>query len=141
MKQALIDTDMLSYVFDRRYPEVNEKALQYLRVFRCFSISVVTLAESIKGIVNNSRSPQTLADFMAKADTFETFDVQRAEAILAGNIMGALLKNGQPIGPNDPFIAATAMENERVLITNNIKHYQRIVDLGFPLELENWREQ
>jgi len=47
---------------------------------------------------------------------------------------------GQQIGHLDPFIAATAIANDRPLVTNNTKHYQRIVDLGFPLELENWRE-
>ena len=54
--------------------------------------------------------------------------------------MGALLRIGQPIGSNDPFVAVTAIQQERALVTNNIKHYQRIVDLGFPLELENWSQ-
>jgi len=139
LKAGLLDTDMLSYVLDRRYPEVNEKAHQYLRVFRCFWISAITLAESVKGITNKPRHPEALLSFLSVADTFEFFGVQRPEAILAGHIMGALLQSGQPIGPHDPFIAATAIQRERVLITNNVKHYQRIVDLGFPLELENWR--
>lgn len=140
MKAALLDTDMLSYVLDRKYPEVNEKARQYLRVFRCFSISTITLAESIKGLVNKPRHPQGLPNFLREMETFELFAVDRGEAILAGHIMGQLLQSGQPIGPHDPFIAATAIEQERVLVTNNVRHYQRIVDLGFPLELENWRE-
>ncbi len=63
-----------------------------------------------------------------------------SETYLAGHILGALLQTGQPIGPHDPFIAATAIENDRVLFTNNTNHYQRIVDLDFPLELVNWRE-
>ena len=63
------------------------------------------------------------------------------EAVLAGRILGGLIRSGTQIGPFDPFIAATAIECGRPLVTNNIKHYQRIVDLGFPLDLENWREQ
>jgi tRNA(fMet)-specific endonuclease VapC len=59
--------------------------------------------------------------------------------ILAGRILAALSRTGQNIGDLDPFIAAIAIVNHRPLVTNNQKHYQRIVDLGFPLALENWR--
>lgn len=140
MKLAILDTDILSYVLDRKYPEVSAKARQYLRVFRRFSISMLTLAESIQGIVKKPRYPQGLADFTKESETFEVFPLFREEATLAGHIMGRLLQTGQQIGPHDPFIAAIAIENDRVLITNNTGHYQRIIDLGFPLELENWRQ-
>jgi predicted nucleic acid-binding protein len=62
------------------------------------------------------------------------------ESVLTALILTELIRTGQQIGLLDPFIAATAIANDRPLVTNNTKHYQRIVDLGFPLELENWRE-
>ena len=139
MKLALLDTDILSYALDRKHPEVSAKARQYLRVFGRFSVSTITLGESIQGIVKKPRYPDELADFIKESETFEVFPLFREEAILAGHIMGQLLRVGQQIGPHDPFIAATAIENERVLITNNTGHYQRIIDLGFPLEIDNWR--
>jgi predicted nucleic acid-binding protein len=61
-------------------------------------------------------------------------------AMLAGSIHGMLSKLGQGIGDIDPLIAATALMNDFTLATGNTAHYQRIVDLGFPLKLENWRE-
>lgn len=140
MKIAILDTDILSYVLDRKHSEVTAQARQYLRVFRRFSVSTLTLAESIQGIVKKPRYPDELAAFMKESETFEVFPLYREEATLAGHILGQLLRTGQQIGPHDPFIAATAIENDRVLITNNSGHYQRIIDLGFPLEIENWRE-
>ena len=122
MKAAILDTDTLSFVLDRKYPEVSSTARQYMRVFHAFSISSLTLADSIQGIVNKPRRPQELGEFLKEAETFEVFPLYREEAILAGHIMGALLNAGQPIGPHDPFIAATAIENDRVLVTNNTRH-------------------
>ena len=65
--------------------------------------------------------------------------VETEEAIMAGQILGELRRKGQGIGELDPFIAEIAIINELPLITNNQTHYQRIVDLGFPLILDNWR--
>jgi predicted nucleic acid-binding protein len=60
-----------------------------------------------------------------------SFDVQ--ESILTGSILAELIRTGQQIGPLDPFIAETAIEADRPLVTNNTKHYQRVIDLGFRL--------
>lgn len=140
MKAAILDTDILSYVIGRRYPEVSAKAQQYFRVFRQLSVSSVTVAEIVKGIARKPDHEADLAEFLKEVEKLEIFPLYREEALLSGQILGALLKTGQQIGPLDPFIAATAIQNGRVLVTNNTKHYQRIVDLGFPLQLDNWRE-
>jgi predicted nucleic acid-binding protein len=60
VKAAILDTDILSYVLNRKHPEVDATARQYLRVFRYFSVSTITLAESIQGIVNKPRRSQEL---------------------------------------------------------------------------------
>ncbi len=39
MKEAILDTDVLSYVLAHRHPDVTAKANQYLRVFRSFSVA------------------------------------------------------------------------------------------------------
>ena len=61
------------------------------------------------------------------------------DRVIAGKILAALAQVGQKIGEQDPFISAVAIANGRPLVTNNMEHYQRIIDLGFPLEIENWR--
>jgi predicted nucleic acid-binding protein len=138
MRQAVLDTDILSYLIDERYPEVVATARQYFRVFRYFTVSVVSVAEIIKGF-EATQSYGRLTDFIERIGGFELLPVGGDEGILAGRILGSLMRTGERIGPLDPFIAATAIESRRPLVTNNIRHYQRIVDLGFSLELENWR--
>jgi tRNA(fMet)-specific endonuclease VapC len=139
MKQAVIDTDILSYIIDRRYPEVVEIAKQYARIFGYFSVSVVTICEIVEGLESQGNHERTSA-FLKLAEDFEVMPIESEEAVLAGRIFGALTRSGQKIGELDPFIAATAIQAKRPLVTNNLKHYQRVIDLGFPLELENWRK-
>lgn len=59
---------------------------------------------------------------------------------LAGDIGGALDRAGQPIGVADLCIAATAIHHGHVLVTGNTSHFDRVRALGFPLQLDNWRE-
>jgi tRNA(fMet)-specific endonuclease VapC len=139
VKQAILDTDTLSYVLDRRFPEVTATARQYLRVFRYLSVSAATIAEVVRGF-EKVRNGLEVDRFLEDAEGFEVFPIGMAEAALAGEIMGALERSGLKIGREDPFIAATAIVNTRVLVTNNVRHYQRIVDLGYPLQLGNWRQ-
>ena len=47
------------------------------------------------------------------------------------------LHKGQQIEDNDIFIAATAIVNDCVLVTANIKHFGRIEDL----KIVNWRDE
>jgi tRNA(fMet)-specific endonuclease VapC len=45
------------------------------------------------------------------------------------------------IGLNDTYIAATAIKNNRVLVTSNTALLDRIPAAGFPLEMVNWRQR
>jgi len=138
MRRAVLDTDTLSFIIDERYPEVLETSRQYLRVFRYFSFSSITVTEVLKGM-RHSQNYQGVRNFLAFLEGCEvlSFDVQ--ESILTASILAELKRTGQQIGPLDPFIAATAIEADRPLVTNNTKHYQRVIDLGFPLQIVNWR--
>lgn len=138
MRQAILDTDILSYIIDQRYPEVSARAQQYYRVFRYFSISSITVAEVVEGLARNHDSPG-IQGFLKRAEGFEIFPIDLDEAVIAGKILAALAEAGKKIGEQDPFIAAVAIANNRPLVTSNTSHYQRIIDLGFPLEIENWR--
>ena len=139
MRQAILDTDILSYIIDRRHPEVVEAARQYLRVFRYFTVSAVTIVETVDGLESEGNIEGS-ASFLALADDFEVLPLDMEEAITAGQICAALNRAGQKVGELDPLIAATAIQYRRPLVTNNVKHYQRIIDLGFDLQIENWRE-
>jgi len=57
------------------------------------------------------------------------------EALEAARIRAILRAKGTPIGPYDFLIAATALSHEMVLVTSNIKEFDRIENL----KVENWR--
>lgn len=59
---------------------------------------------------------------------------------LVAEINGALHRAGKPIGDADAMIAACAINRNMPIATGNTRHYQFVVDAGFPLELENWRD-
>lgn len=114
------------------------KAAQYYRVFRYFTVSSLTICEVVEGL-QASGNLSGLADFVKRAEGFEVLSVGMEEAIVAGKIFAALKLTGQQIGDLDPFIAAVAIVADLPLVTNNVRHYQRVIDLGFPLILENWQ--
>jgi tRNA(fMet)-specific endonuclease VapC len=51
-----------------------------------------------------------------------------------------LEKSGQSIGLTNILIAAIAISNHLILVTNNVKHYQRIKALGHSLIINNWKK-
>lgn len=55
---------------------------------------------------------------------------------ISAQIYTALCQKGQKIEDNDIYIAATAIANDAVLVTDNIKHFSRIDGL----KLVSWKE-
>jgi tRNA(fMet)-specific endonuclease VapC len=51
-----------------------------------------------------------------------------------GMIRADLARLGQPIGPNDLLIAATARAHDLVLVTHNTEEFSRVVGL----QMEDW---
>ena len=83
MTEALLDTDILSYVTDARYPEINLRATQYLRVFKTFSVSSVTVAEIMRGLSKPSKVVSA-SRFAIRAESFNIYPLGLREAFLAG---------------------------------------------------------
>ena len=47
-----------------------------------------------------------------------------------GKIRAALERQGKAIGGNDMLIAATALANDAVLVTNNVREFKRVPGLS-----------
>jgi tRNA(fMet)-specific endonuclease VapC len=56
-------------------------------------------------------------------------DVDRSVASTAGDIAAKLQKLGTPIGVSDCLIAATALAHNLVLVSRNVRHFEKITDL------------
>lgn len=75
MKQAIVDTDIRSYVLKHRYTEVDATAKQYLRVFRYFSISAITVCQIIEGL-EAERNHSAIAVFQQEIQEMQLFPIE-----------------------------------------------------------------
>lgn len=132
MKRRMLDTDTLSYILKQREP-VASRARTYIVQHGRISISVITFYEVLRGLqfVGATRQLQTFEDFARTNDIFP-LDVKACRH--AADIYADLRHAGMLIEDADLLIAATALANDCVLVTNNTDHYGRIANL----ELENW---
>jgi tRNA(fMet)-specific endonuclease VapC len=132
MKQAIIDTDTLSYFF-RNHPIVVAKLDGYLREHGGLYLSVVTYYEVLNGLYYKDAKKQ-LKGFLEFFRLNKILPLTEDCAQSGAKIYADLRKQGQIIGHNDVLIAATAIVNDLVLVTNNINHFGRIPRLS----VDNW---
>jgi tRNA(fMet)-specific endonuclease VapC len=84
------------------------------------------------------KSPRRQANLLLLEKLFSRFaslpfDDSCAE--IYGRIRADLAARGQPIGPNDLLIAATALANDVTLVTHNTGEFSRVSGL----RLEDWQ--
>lgn len=139
MDKVLLDTDIFSEVLKGRNEKVTRNATAYRRHFGQYTVSAITVMEVVKGLQKAQRADQIPSLLAALAgEEILPFDEEAAE--LAGRIYGELERTGQPIGRADPMVAAIALQHKLVLVTGNMHHFERILGLGFPLSLHDWRK-
>ena len=89
-------------------------------------LSVVALAELYEG-VHYSRDPEEserkLNDFL---DSVSIVGLDEETARIFGRERGRLRRAGEIIGDMDLLIAATALQYDLTLLTNNRRHFERI---------------
>lgn len=138
MNKSLLDTDILSEIGKGIDPNVVRNATAYRNAFGRYTLSVVSIMEVVRGL-QKKQSAARLQHFLASIASEEALLFDQPAAELAGRIAGNLDRIGQPIGKADPMIAAIALAHGLDLVTGNIAHYQRIQQLGYQLNLVNWR--
>lgn len=113
--------------------KVIKKVKEYLDFYDTLSISVISYYEIMRGIkaLSNTNKINLFNEFMAVCN-IEVVDSMVANK--ASDIYDVLWKNGQLLEDADILIAATAIDRNLVLVSDNIRHFKRINDL----ELENW---
>jgi tRNA(fMet)-specific endonuclease VapC len=121
--QYLVDTDWVIHYLNGR-----EDVVHRLRALRPdgIGLSIVALAELYEGVYY-SRDPekdeQGLNDFL-RGVTVLGIDEETSK--IFGRERGRLRQSGQLIGDIDLFIAATALQFDATLLSNNRRHFDRI---------------
>ncbi|GAB1234054.1 type II toxin-antitoxin system VapC family toxin [Ferrigenium sp. UT5] len=131
MLKYLLDTNIVIYVIKRR-------PLEVLGLFNAnasrMAISVVTLAELLHGAEKSAQPTSNLAVVEDFCSRLEVLSYTPKAAQHYGSIRASLEMMGQPIGVNDLHIAAHARSEGLVLVTNNIKEFEKVP----ALQVENW---
>ncbi len=94
------------------------------------AISIITLAELYEGVYfskDPQKSEQSLKIFLSEV---AILGIDEETSKIFAKERGRLRKEGNIIGDFDILIAATALCNDLILLTNNRKHYERIKDLS-----------
>ncbi len=128
----LIDTNICIYIMNKRPVAVIEKFKKF--EIGEIGISTITVSELQYGAAKSTYRKENevrLEQFLAPLEIL-TYD--QTAARVYGDIRFQLEKRGQPIGPLDLLIAAHAVSQNLVLVTNNIKEFDRIKKL----KVENW---
>ncbi|MFT4247286.1 MAG: PIN domain-containing protein [Pseudomonas sp.] len=127
----LLDTNICIYIISRRPPGVFAH-FDGLRAGEV-GISSITGAELDYGVSKSGspRNRQALDKFLAPLDVLP-FD--EAAMRRYGDLRSGLERQGTPIGALDLLIAAHALALDVVLVSNNLREFERVPGL----RLENW---
>ncbi len=123
----MLDTNMCIYIIKKKPLKVFETLKQLSIGDVC--ISAITLAELEYGVEKSQqreRNKIALTSFLVPMEILP-FTVVAAAAY--GKIRAALEKKGQIIGAYDLLIAAHALSENLILVTNNTKEFSRIPGL------------
>jgi predicted nucleic acid-binding protein len=122
----LVDTDWAVWWLRGR-PDVVQR-LQALRT-EGLAISAVTLGELVTGVRRSrdqARNAEALQHFLRRVTVLSFADTT---AYRWGEEQARLLDAGETITEFDLAIAATALQHNLVLLTENRRHYERVTGL------------
>lgn len=127
----LLDTNICIYVINHKPLHVFERFKQYQ--LGDLAISSITASELAFGVEKSGseRNKNALNKFLSPLDVLP-YD-EKAIWYYA-QLRQQLQSTGQPIGSLDMLIAAHALALDTILVTNNLKEFERIDGL----KLENW---
>ncbi len=126
MKKYLIDSDILIY-FLKGKQEVVQR-LSQIPIDDLY-ISRINYTELIYGAYNSSKINQNLKVIEPFLDNFKVLEFTQISSIIFAKEKARLKKNGNIIADMDLMIASIAIENDCTLISNNIKHFDRVQNL------------
>ncbi len=128
MSAVLLDTDMLSEVIKLRDATVRKHALAYSRQHGPLTFSAFTCYEVLRGYKQQGATRQ-LASFAVFCQHSLILPVTDAIWDRASDLWAFARQNGHPHEDADLVIAATALENQRTLVTGNVRHFEWIPGL------------
>ena len=131
MLKYMLDTNIVIYTLKNRPAKVR-KSFEKHDGQMC--LSSVSWGELIYGAEKSARVEQNLAVLETFAARLKIAVFDTLSAIHFGQVRAELSQKGKTIGPYDMMIAGHARALGLVLITNNVRDFERVPGL----RVENW---
>jgi tRNA(fMet)-specific endonuclease VapC len=126
----MLDTDTCSYVLKTKSAKL---AKRFMVDVGKIAISEIVLAELRFGADNHQNRTEQIHDliddFIVRLEI-----IPWAASVHYGKLRAMLQNSGTPIGNMDTLIAAHALSQDSILVTNNTKHFRRVPGL----KIDNW---
>lgn len=130
----MLDTNICIYIMKNKPEKVLRRFKEELN--NGIGISSITLAELEYGMKHSSNPAQNERALLRFLVPLSVLPFGAGAASEYGAIRTFLQNNGTPIGPLDMLIAAHAKSEGLVMVTNNVREFERVPGL----EIENWAE-
>jgi|SRR6056297_2764462 len=131
MLKFMLDTNIIIYIMKNRPKQVKDR-FKLHNGQMC--ISSVTLGELVFGAEHSQQTDRNLADIEEMTARIDVLPFEDNAAYHFGRIRSDLYRMGRPIGPYDMMIAGHARASAMILVTNNVKEFERVPGL----QVENW---
>ena len=122
----LLDTNIVIHCL-KGHEVVNQNLHNHLN--DPIHISVVTLMELYYGAYKSQKVESNLAKIKTLENSIEIIPLGKEAVEIFGIYKAKLERSGTPLDDFDLILAACAMTNNLVLVTNNTKHFKRIEGL------------
>lgn len=128
----LLDTNICIYI-------IKKKPADVLKILKTKSkkdiyVSSITIAELEYGIAKSQFPEKNKIALIEFLSIFNILLFNDNDAVTFGEIKNELEKEGKLIGPMDLLLAAQAKSKKLIMVTNNIKEFERVKGL----KVENW---
>lgn len=131
----MLDTNICSFLIRNKPDYLLDKLQETVELHHQIVISAITYAELTFGAINKkagTKMPDIVKEFVDRLDAVLSWDKKAVEVTTL--IKKQLDSKGTPIGHNDTLIAGHCISIGAILVTDNIREFQRVEGLMF----ENW---
>ncbi len=129
----LVDTDWAVYYLRGKEPFVT-KLQEYLP--HGLGLSIITVAELYEGIFRSTRPDDKEKALLRFLQGFTILDISQPIARMFGQKRAFLRKKGLTVSDFDLLIACTARTYNLLLLTNNRRHYEKVLDPNLIISLD-----
>ena len=127
MKKYVVDSDILIY-----FLKGDKKAIDKLSKIPAIQLytSRINYTDLMYGAYNSTKVQKNIDVILPFLENFQILEFCKTSSIIFAKTKAKLKKSGNIIADMDLMIASIAIANDAILITNNLKHFERIDELS-----------